>query len=101
MTKVERFSNRETPFRAWVRRHAEDGYVLNCLKGPKSDSNGRPYLLHRADCRTLDGQHPRTGQNFTTARFYKACSTNLNQLATWGREVAGDEIRRCKLCLDR
>jgi hypothetical protein len=93
---METFWDRERAFRTWIRQHDGDGCVLNCVKGP--DNDGQPYLLHRANCRTLTNRNPRTGRNFTTSRFYKVCSTNLGDLAAWGKRVTGGKVPRCKLC---
>src|SRR5688572_23619549 len=96
---MERFWNQEKAFRKWIVRHSVDGYVLNCEKGANRAAHGRPYLLHRAECRTLTDQNPRTGRNFTTSKYYKVCSTDVAELARWSKRVTGDTVPECKVCL--
>jgi len=94
---METFWNRERQFKEWIRRHANDGYLLNCTKG--SEHSGWPYLLHRAACSRFSARNRRSGKNYTTHKYFKVCSTSMDKLASWARRERGDRVPKCKLCM--
>jgi len=94
---METFWNRERQFKQWIERHAENGYLLNCIKGSEK-SVGWPYLLHRAACSRFTTHNRRSGKNFTTHRYYKVCSTSMDELASWAKRERGNRVPKCSLC---
>jgi hypothetical protein len=96
MTK--QFINQEQAFENWIERHSEEGYLLNCIKGP-AGTVGYVCKLHRASCTCFTHSNPRTGKNFTTRNYYKVCSTDMDELVSWGKKQFRVTAPKCKLCL--
>jgi len=93
-----RFLNHEQAFTTWIRVHSEDGYLLNCIKAAGA-AEGWPYMLHRADCIKFTVLNRRSGKNFTTRKYYKVCSTSMNEFSSWAKRRRGDMVPKCKICL--
>lgn len=95
---MQPFKNKEKEFLGWIRRHSDNGFLLNCVNGA-SDSPGWPYMLHRANCVKFTAPNRRSGKNFTTHRYFKVCSTDRAELELWAKSVLKEPVRKCRLCL--
>ncbi len=61
------------------------------------DGRIRSYpMVHRASHKSLSTA--KRG-NYTTARYYKVCSQDLEELESWSRERFGKNLTRCKTCM--
>jgi hypothetical protein len=90
---MERFYDDEDGYLRWVTANSA-GYVLNCYKA--TGRTGGPYMLHKADCYTLDSK------NLTTGQYYKVCSNKREELLDWAEQERADKgfdkLRRCSRC---
>ena len=91
---MELFNDNEKGYLAWISTNST-GYVLNCYKGTGKACG--PWMLHRADCYTLENK------NLTTGRYYKVCSTKKEELAAWAEKERvqqgyESEFQRCTKC---
>lgn len=102
MTKTELFwsadGSREKPFRTWLARRREDGFLLNCYRTGSKPGDYAAYLLHRASCAVFIGNNPRTGKNWTNKRFCKVCSLDADALQPHAK-TKGGRVRHCALCM--
>jgi len=102
MAKTELFwspsGSREKPFRAWLARHSEDGFLLNCYRTGEKRDDYTAYMLHRASCPAFSGNNPRTGKNWTNKRFCKVCSLDADALQALAK-ATGKRVPRCALCM--
>ncbi len=73
---MELFDDKENDYLGWIVANST-GYVMNCYKGMGRTCG--PWMLHRADCYTLDKK------NLTTGRYYKVCSTRKEELTEWAK----------------
>jgi hypothetical protein len=37
--------------------------------------------------------------NYTTGRYFKACSVRLEELEAWGQKKYGRALTRCQVCM--
>ena len=89
MTEIT-FKDNDEAYRAWIADHP-DGYVLNTFREPKP-----AYLiLHRADCVSIS-----SGKifNYTTGRYIKICSLDVEDLERWSKYHTGGDLHYCQLC---
>ena len=59
---MKEFRDDDEGFLRWLSGNSA-GYVVNCYKA--TSRSGGPYMLHRADCQTLNNK------NLTTGQYYK------------------------------
>ena len=90
MQKFEQ-AEEEADYLSWLAANP-DGYVVNATRPP----NARYSILHRSDCRTINGTPP-TGSGWTNS-YQKVCGTRA-ELEKWSREEAGGETAPCGTCL--
>lgn len=89
----------ESAYQQWLNDNP-DGFVVNALKrasGRNTKSDSRFTRIHRAKCKTINPLlcfSEKTG--FTTGRYQKLCSTNLESADTAAHNITGlESIKKC------
>jgi uncharacterized protein YggE len=85
------FRDDDAGYLAWLAAHP-DGYVINILRG-YSATTAR---VHRAGCRTINGQNPHGGA--WTGPYVKVCANHLADLDRWAIDQVGEPISPCGTC---
>ncbi len=89
---VEQFRDNDRGYLTWTSAHPE-GYVINIQRS----LNPADARLHRADCRTINGQ-PARGRTWTEGLYIKVCSVSAPNLLDWASAHARSGIPRCRAC---
>jgi len=89
---IAEFRADDRGYLAWTRAHP-DGHVLN-IQRSLNPSDAR---LHRASCRTINGQ-PARGKTWVEGTYIKICSESARDLLAWTRARASSQIPRCRTC---
>ncbi|MGB7359505.1 MAG: SIMPL domain-containing protein [Mycobacterium sp.] len=89
--KVGEFRDDDAGYLEWLAAHP-DGYVINLLRS-YSTTQAR---LHRADCRTISGEH--SNGSALTKKYVKVCADQLADLDQWAVNQVGEPIVRCGIC---
>ena len=69
-----------------------DGYVINIARRYRAAAA----RVHRADCRTINGQNSRGGM--WTGPYVKVCAGKLAELDAWATDQVGEPLVRCGTC---
>jgi hypothetical protein len=88
------FRNDDEGYLAWLPGH-RDGYVINIAHGYYATAA----RLHRADCRTINGQNPHGGA--WTWPYVKVCAERVAELDHWASDKTGTPIQPCGTCHPR
>jgi hypothetical protein len=88
---VERFQNDEAGYLRWLEANPH-GYVVNV---DEPNHIAQYPMVHRATHKVLSSPH-RT--NYTTGRYIKICSDNLQELEGWSKQKYGRQLVRCAQC---
>ncbi|MBO8172266.1 MAG: hypothetical protein H0Z33_10280 [Bacillaceae bacterium] len=88
------FKNDDRAYEKWLRKHP-DGYVFNHFGGP--DSRSSENKVHAAGCRHLLRKQD---EGKRTATYAKVCSSDLDELLAYVKEVRRDSWSYCKNCLE-
>ncbi|MGH3109635.1 MAG: DUF6308 family protein [Gaiellaceae bacterium] len=91
LIELEIFRDDDAGYLAWLAAHQE-GYVLNMARTPRAEY----LILHRATCRTINGQPSRGGP--WTGPYVKGCSDDELVIAAWCGRKLGAAPRRCGTC---
>ncbi|KUI31609.1 hypothetical protein AU196_10660 [Mycobacterium sp. IS-1742] len=83
--------DRDDDFLAWLAANP-GGYVINILRS-YSVSGAR---LHRASCRTINGQNPGGGK--WIGQYAKVCAPDPAEIDQWAVDRLGEPIVRCGIC---
>ncbi len=89
---IKHFTNDEAAYLDWVAAN-QSGYVVN-VDEPRSFPQYP--MVHRASHRVISTL---TRTNYTTGKFMKVCSLDLNALEEWSREKYGRSLNRCAACM--
>jgi hypothetical protein len=89
---LKTFRDDETGYLAWVQTHP-DGYVVNIDEPPIAPQYP---MVHIASHRIISSP---TRTNYTTGRYFKVCSTELEELERWAQRKYGRPLTRCRQCL--
>ncbi|MGV0718304.1 SIMPL domain-containing protein [Mycolicibacterium sp. XJ662] len=88
---VFEFRDDDAGYLAWLAAHP-DGYVINILRSYSANQA----RLHRADCRTINGEHSKGA--VLTGIYVKVCAEQRAELDRWATIQAGAPIVRCGIC---
>lgn len=91
MMSVHEFRDEDAAYLKWTSQH-RGGYTIN-IQRTLNPSNAR---LHRADCRTVSGSHPRNGPR--TSHYIKVCANDIAELDAWATAHGLGAIGRCAVC---
>ena len=86
------FVNDESGYLAWVQAHPK-GYVVNIDAPPVTPQYP---MVHAASHKSLSSP-ART--NYTTGRYFKVCSDQLEELGAWADKKYGRALTRCRQCM--
>lgn len=87
----EKFVNDESGYLQWIDKNP-NGYVVN-LDEPLVTPQYPMIHLARHE---LVSSPART--NYTTGRYFKVCSTDMDELQKWSKENCGRSLTWCKVC---
>ncbi len=85
------FRDDDAGYLDWLGTHSY-GYVVNIARR-YSVAAAR---LHRADCRTINGQNPHNGP--WTGPYVKICTEQLPDLEQWVTDTLGEPVSLCGTC---
>jgi hypothetical protein len=88
---VELFRDDDAGYLQWLADHPH-GFVLNAARSPRPNY----LILHRADCRTINGRPRRSGP--WTGPYVKVCADDPLDVAAWAGATVGAAPRRCQVC---
>jgi hypothetical protein len=81
----------DSEYHDWLESNGT-GYVINSDKTLTSSSYP---MIHTATC---DHINDRNTPNYTTANYFKLCSTNESELVSWMKQIDKRELKACKSC---
>ena len=87
------FLDDDPDYAQWLEAH-QDGFVL--ISG--SPPSAWYLVLHKADCRTLNGVPPHPRVKSWTTLYRRTCSEQLSDIEDWTRSEVGSEPSRCRVC---
>lgn len=85
------FLDDDAGYSRWITAHP-DGYVINIARSHTA-STAR---LHRASCRTINGQNPHNGP--WTRQYVKVCAERLTDLEAWAASSLQKRVLPCGTC---
>ena len=86
------FVKDENGYLGWVQTHPH-GYVVNI---DEPQSSPQYPMVHAATHRTMSSP---TRTNYTTGRYFKVCSEQLQELEAWAQRKYGRALTRCRQCM--
>jgi hypothetical protein len=89
---VQRFKDDDEGYLRWIEGN-QGGYVVNMDEPP---SVPQYPMLHSATHKLLSTPK-RT--NYTTGKYFKVCSTDLEALEKWSQRRYGKSLTRCAQCM--
>ena len=89
---IEEFPNDEEGYLRWVQSEPA-GYVVNI-----DDPNSWPKypMVHVASHKSMSSA---SRSNYTTGKYFKVCSVNLDELEQWSQRNYQKALTRCKSCM--
>jgi hypothetical protein len=88
---IEKFVNDETGYLQWIDNNP-NGYILN-LDEPLVTA--KYPMIHLARHKVVSSS---TRTNYTTGRYFKVCSTDMDELANWAIANCGRPFTWCEVC---
>jgi hypothetical protein len=82
--------NDDPAYVSWLSRHRQ-GYVVDSKRKPAKNY----LILHRATCSVIK---PHKRARLTSGAHLKACSLDVEELATWAFEQTGGRVVACSVC---
>ncbi len=89
---IEQFENDESGYLRWVQANPS-GYVVNVDEPQYAPQYP---MLHAASHKVISSP---TRTNYTTGRYIKFCSVNLEALERWAKDKYGRSLTRCAQCM--
>lgn len=91
---VVMFRNDEQGYRDWIERN-QGGFVVNI----DEESRTPQYpMVHAATHRLMSSD---AFENYTTGRYSKACSNDLEALENWSQSTHGRKLTPCSVCMPK
>jgi hypothetical protein len=89
---IEQFENDESDYLSWVQANPS-GYVVNV---DVPHHTPQYPMVHLASHKAVSSP---TRSNYTTGRYIKFCSVNLEALERWAKDKYGRPLTRCAVCM--
>jgi len=86
------FVKDESGYLGWVQTHPL-GYVVNIDEPQISPQYP---MVHAASHKSMSSP---TRTNYTTGRYFKVCSEQLQELEAWAQRKYGRALTRCQQCM--
>jgi hypothetical protein len=88
----KKFEKDEKRYLEWVQNNP-NGFIVNADEPATSPDYP---MVHRATHRSMTSPKK---QNYTTGRYFKVCSNDMNDLETWAKHERGRSLNPCCICM--
>jgi len=88
----KQFVNDDSGYLTWALENP-NGYIVNADEPATSPAYP---MVHRATDKRMTSPK---NQNYTTGRFFKVCSNDMNELEVWAKRERGRALNPCGHCM--